>query len=562
MNCQDHKAKAGRPVCSWRPLVPLLCLLLFWALGSFQLHLPGLHYDEAREAGLNAMQLVTGQPLTAFREATVRLGPWQLPLMVQDYIGALNVLLAVPFLAVGGIDVVALRWLPLLTGGLTLLLAWKVADRLGGRLAAGVTTVLLAVNPAFVFWSRQGIFVTNITALFWLASLFSGLRWWSHRRPLDLWLTAFLWGLGLYAKLLFVWAIGATVAVAAGAALLRWLAQRRAGQPAPVDRRILPVTWLLAAVAFLLPLIPLLLFNARTGGTLASLFGNLDQSYYGVDNSAYLHNLVVRLGQVRTLLRGDHLWYLGGIYANAAAPWLAGGLVALAVGAQVAGRQGHRRACSPATWLPCALVTLLVAQSAFTVSDLFITHYALLLPLLPLVGGGAAAALLTHRRLWLTALVLLALLGWGAGDLWTTIRYHRALTVSGGYSSHSDAIANLAGYVDEERPATVIALDWGMDAQLRFLTAGRVNPLELFGYTRLDVPDDGFVERVRPWLDVPDAWYLAHSAEDTVFRGRVEMLTALAAERGAVLCEQARFSERSGRPLFLVYQVLGPEECR
>ena len=34
------------------------CLLLFMMLGAYQLRQPGLHYDEAKEAGLNAMELV------------------------------------------------------------------------------------------------------------------------------------------------------------------------------------------------------------------------------------------------------------------------------------------------------------------------------------------------------------------------------------------------------------------------------------------------------------------------------------------------------------------------
>ena len=196
------------------------CLLLFMVLGAYQLQQPGLHYDEAKEAGLNAMELITGQPVTAFRDATVQIGPLRLPLMVQDYIGALNVVLAAPFLAIGGVNVVALRWLSLLTGALTLVVTWRVAWRLGGPLAASATALLLAVNPAFIFWSRQGVFVTNLTALIFMASLLTGLRWWELRRPRDLWLTAFLCGLGVYAKLLFVWAIGAMLVVAGVAWLL------------------------------------------------------------------------------------------------------------------------------------------------------------------------------------------------------------------------------------------------------------------------------------------------------------------------------------------------------
>ena len=87
-------------------VVPLvLALGVFLTLGAYQLSLPGLHYDEAREAGLNAVELIVGQPVTAFRDAAIQVGPWQLPLMVQDYIGALNVYLALPFLVVGGVNV-------------------------------------------------------------------------------------------------------------------------------------------------------------------------------------------------------------------------------------------------------------------------------------------------------------------------------------------------------------------------------------------------------------------------------------------------------------------------
>ena len=308
-----------------------ICLLLFIVFGAYQLRQPGLHYDEAKEAGLNAMELITGQPMTAFRDATIQVGPWQLPLMVQDYLGALNVVLAVPFLAIGGVNVVALRWLSLLTGALTLLVTWRVAWRLGGPLAASATTLLLAVNPAFIFWSRQGIFVTNLTALIFVTSLLTGLRWWEMRRRRDLWVTAFLCGLGVYAKLTFIWAIGALL-VLAGVA---WLIEARnsnleAGLPAPWAWKRLASILALTLTCFLLPLIPLIVFNLRTGGTLHSVFGNLGQSYYGVNNSAYLPNLLTRLGQLITLLRGEHLGYLGGPFINAGAPWLLLALILLA----------------------------------------------------------------------------------------------------------------------------------------------------------------------------------------------------------------------------------------
>jgi len=557
----------------------LIALVLYLALTAPQLTLPGLHYDEAKEAGVNAMQLVTGQPVTAFRDATIQVGPWRLPLMVQDYIGALNVVLAMPFLAFGGVNVLALRWLSILIGAFTLLLTWRVAWRLSGDVAAASAALLLAVNPTFIFWSRQGIFVTNLTALLFMASLLTALRWWEKRRPVDLWLTAFLWGLGIYAKLLFIWAIGALVIVGGVAwGVRRWRisksANQRIGESAN-QRNSFWVQhpsfriWLVAAGCFLLPLIPLILFNLQTSGTLTSVFGNLGSSYYGVDNRAYLPNLTTRLGQLRILLRGDHLWYLGEVYANRWAPWLAAGLAGtwgiVWLAQRIARPAGRRISLAPL--LPIALLALIVAQSAFTVSDLFITHDALLVPLVPLSAGVLAGELLKSVRdaaqrapsRWytlLSALCIAPIILWGVTDFANTVRYHRILAVSGGYGAHSDAIYELADFLRQQAPAAPLALDWGIDAPVRYLTGGLANPVETFGYERLDAPDSGFADRVNPFTNNPDNLYVAHAGEFTVFRGRVEALAALAAGRGMKLQEVARFAERSGRPLFLVYRVL------
>ena len=138
----------------------------------------------------------------------------------------------------------------------------------------------------------------------------------------------------------------------------------------------------------------------------------------------------------------------------------------------------------------------------------------------------------------------------------TRCRYHRILAVSGGYGAHSDAIYKLADFLRQQAPAAPLALDWGIDAPVRYLTGGLANPVETFGYERLDAPDSGFADRVSPFTNNPDNLYVAHAGEFTVFRGRVEALAALAAGRGMKLQEVARFAERSGRPLFLVYRVL------
>lgn len=573
----EPSSTAGSSACrrAFAVLLLVAALIVFAALAAYQLDLPGLHYDEAKEAGVNAMQLLTGRPVSAFRDATVSLGSWRVPLMVQDYIGNLNVLLALPFLATGGFTPVALRALPLVLALVTLIFAWMLAARLSGPLAAGVTVLLLAVNPSFVFWSRQGIFVTNITALLFMASLWYGLVWWQERRLKHLIAAAFLCGLGVYAKLLFVWALFAMVGVAISVHLLVLWRGRLAGESSPARPFPRPGGVLLALAGFVIPLLPLIAFNLQTGGTLTSIFGNLGQSYYGVDNSAYGHNLGVRLGQVITLLRGSHLWYLGETYANRWAPWLFLSLVSLA--AIVWLRQSRREPFWPV--LPLALLVLIVLQSAFTVSDLFITHFALAVPLIPLTAGLASGFLWqrattelkeegrwkmengpsSFRRSAMTAVGvfgILLVMAWAGSDAATTIRYHRILTVSGGYAAHSDAIYDLADYLNAENFTTPVVLDWGIDAPVQFLSAGRVAPVDVFGYTGIDAPDPGFIERVEPYLQDWQTIYVAHAPENTIFRGRLEAMTAWTAERGWRWFEQIRFGQRSGDAVYIIYRFM------
>lgn len=215
--------------------VGTLAVGIFLALACHQLDLPGLHYDEAREAGLPAMQLLHGGPVFAQRGATVNVFGRELPLMVQDYIGALQAFLAVPFLATFGINTVALRLMPVAAAAVALVLAGVLAGSLYGRQGAWAAMLVLAVQPSFVFWSRQGVFVTSITGLLAVAVPLLLLRGARTGRAVPFIAAAFLAGLGLYAKLLFVWVLGALAAVG-----LAWLLASGDWRRIPL-RRAVPV---------------------------------------------------------------------------------------------------------------------------------------------------------------------------------------------------------------------------------------------------------------------------------------------------------------------------------
>lgn len=533
----------------WRVVALGAACVLYLLLAGSQLGLPGIHYDEAKEAGVNAVELLTGSPTTPFREAAIDVAGRRFPLMVQDYIGALNVYLALPFLALSGVGVPNLRALSVLTGLAALILtalvvsAWQTSPRFGTepddapRLTWGgiVAAWLLAASPSFVFWSRQGIFVTNLMQPLCLLAVWQGTRWLDNGRPRALILAMLVAGLALYAKLLAVWIIGPWLLWMA----VVWLRHRRQ----------LGLTWPLAAaalVALVLPLVPVLLFNVQTGGTWAALTGNAGESYYGVDNLAVWQNLPMRLAQLRQTLRGDHFWYLGGLYANSAALWLA-------MGAIVAGVWAAPRRMP----LPLCLVGSGVLLSLFTISDLFITHYALLLPfVVAAVALGLASGAARLRPPVAIGLVAAFLVIWVTADLRATLRYHQALAQSGGLAGHSDATYHLAYYLRYNGYGAPIALDWGMDAPVRFLSANTVRPIELFGYDSPAVPDDDFVTRLTPFLANPDNLYLLHAPEQTIFAGRREAFLAAVDAAGSVAAQVETFAQRNGDPLFEVWQVV------
>ncbi|WP_445247532.1 glycosyltransferase family 39 protein [Microcoleus sp. OTE_8_concoct_300] len=75
------------------------------------------------------------------------------------------------------------------------------------QFASLLTITLLAVSPSFVFWSRQGVFVTNLTQPLCLWAIWQGLRWLRTGRQSALIQAAFASGLAIYAKLLAIWVV-------------------------------------------------------------------------------------------------------------------------------------------------------------------------------------------------------------------------------------------------------------------------------------------------------------------------------------------------------------------
>ena len=539
-------------------MLVVLGLVVFLTLCLYQIELPGLHYDEAREAGVPAMQLVMGQPVETFRGSGIRIMGRVFPLMVTDYIGALNVHLLLPFFALLGSHVFALRLMPIVFAATTLILTYLLAQQLFNNRVAVITCLLLAVHPSFIFWSRQGVFVTSISATLAVASLICWLRWYRERRARCLYCGAYLFGLGLYAKLLFLWVIAA---LGATFFILKVSSLRKGFRLWAISGKLAYRQLVIALLCFLLGIFPLIIYNVQTEGTFLTLTGNLTSTYYGASNLAFAENLTTRLEQFKVVLNSGHFWYLGDVFTNDLYPpfFVGAGLACILVVLCKARREWRRVA------FPFLMLAFMVLASCFTVSALWFTHYAILVPFLPMAVAVALDLLVRYiipcgagqrgypiRRLIPGLVVFLVVAVLAISDLQVDLSYHQALARSGGYAAHSDASYELARYLQDQGVASPLAMDWGIDATVQFLTLGAVNPIEIFGYEWES--DKAFEERLGSFLSNPDNLYIFHSPGETIFHRR-QTFDRLVVEKGKVSRVEEVILDRSGKSIFVLVRV-------
>jgi hypothetical protein len=289
--------------------------LLFLALTLPQLDLPGLYPDEAFDV-IPAMQLLLGHDVEVLDNAGLNIFGLNLPLMSSSaYQGVTSTYLAIPFFAIGGINVISLRVMTIMVGLIAIVLSFFLARAWFGAPTARLTVLLLAVSPAWVFWSRLGVYVVSEVVPI-AAGAMLAFTTWVRKRPLGgrnglFYLGAFLLGLGLTTKLLFLWVISALLICALilyGRNV--WAHRKEWNREGFRWARI----GSLALLSFCAGASPFLLYNVMTRGTYHLLRGsvsNIGATTHGVDNTAFIRNLWTEADAFKVLLDGGYFWFQG-----------------------------------------------------------------------------------------------------------------------------------------------------------------------------------------------------------------------------------------------------------
>jgi MFS family permease len=559
---------ARRAVHPAELLVVATAVVLFLTLALHQHRLPGLYYDEAGDV-VPAMQLLQGEPVSLQRGVGIHLFGRDFPVMIGDYWGTTSTYAVLPLFWLLGVDVLAIRLFPILAGALSVIATWQLGRRLFGQEVGAAAALLLAVSPTFIFWSRVGIYViahiVAITLGVWLAYL----SWRKRPARWKLLVGAFLAGLGLTTKLLFAWFFIAIPAAYVGLLAYDWLTSRvgwrglRAFVFTHLRERLplrSPGDAVALAVGFGIGAFPVLYYNAVSRGSYHLLRANLGETERGVDNRAFLENVVNQARELRIFLDGGFFWFQGGVYTNPLATTVVAlsgvGLLLLTLLPE------HRHLRRTWVFLFGWALTIFILSN-FSISILAATHLFILLPLpqlliaaFVLLGCRSLAARVRTFAPRLALAVMLAgvvlLAGFAALDLRTDFRYHEALRRTGGMTAFSDAIYPLADWLDSNGHYRPYALDWGVRPNVMILTEGRVTPLEIYGQTM--EPGAEFERSIIASLDEQHPVYITQTEVSAAFP-RIDRFRELVEQHGGQVRLEQVFTQRDGIPAYYVFTV-------
>lgn len=529
-------------------LVLLPALLIYFGIGAFNLHLPGLQYDEAADA-VPALEMLRGWPVSSL--STFHWFGREWPLMMLHHIGPASIYTSLMGFALLGVSVESLRLAQLCVGTLSLLLLFKLSKDWFGQAVASIAVLACASAPAFIWWNRAGANWTAPLLPHALGMLLALAYWWrsDRSRPGARWalvLAAFLLGAGFTTKILFVWLLaplGLTALVAG---------PRRVGQALRATGWL---TLALAALALLLGLAPFIAHNIPNGDTFRFILSNAAQTrIYGHNNLDFGNNLVRVLNEYARMLGGDTLHFQANFYLPVGA--------LLWIGALIVGvfwlRSAERSLARCFLWFSQVAVLPL---STISTSSIGATYVFILVPFAWLlvavaIWDGVQWFLLRNRlkpRLSISSALIVLPMLLIVANLATNIYLLQFLNQTGGRGFWSDAIFELATTLETRyagRP--VRAMDWGFSRNIALLTQKRVDIQDRFELA--PKPSQKFEDLCTVMLrDEPQNVFLFHTPETMAFPGAWEVLNRSAQKLHQQLVLQNVLYERDGITNTLIY---------
>lgn len=484
-------------------------------------------------AGLDADESLFANPLyrSLGADFEIRVLHHKIPVMDIWYTGTLKTALCWPALHFFAPSLYALRLPMVLAGAATILLFFAFAESIAGRVAALGAAILLATDPSFLLSDTFDWGPDAIEHLLLVAACLAMVR----RRAV---LASFLFGLALWNKATFVWALAGLIAAILVA---YWPAVRSEVRRFLNDRRLL----LRCVVALLVGALPLILFNLhRRAATL-----NASQGISTQDFGAKVH-------QLHAALDGSGLFgYVAAEDWATDRPKPANPILSF----------GFRSSLFPyafvlailaAPWWParragtfalvfCAVTFLVIAVTRGAGTGLH--HAVLLWPMPQLLVGIACSAL---RPRW-TAVVIAGL---AVSNLLVTDRYFFQLDRNGAEGNFTDASSALAATLAAAPNESIYIADWGIYEPLVYLEQGRVQLHYSPALLVAEHPTDAQARSLAAMVADPHGLFVTHVAVREMFHGARARLENAAVARGLHKRVIQTIPDSNGRPVFELWR--------
>jgi 4-amino-4-deoxy-L-arabinose transferase-like glycosyltransferase len=522
----DHwvdRLGAGLDSVAGKVAVGFACL--YALLGLMFIPYTGIETDEAVFALPLYGPLNGSQGITVFHR--------HVPLMLFPYGGALKTLIYWPILRVFGPNAYAIRLPVVILGAVTIVLLFKLAERMASRRVALLASLLLATDASFLLtntydWGpvalQQILLVTGCLAI--------GLR-----RPV---LGCFIVGVALWNKAIFVWALTGLVA----AVIIAYLPEVRS---ILASRR----TVVRCACAFIAGALPLIVYNVHAPN--ATLHANVHLSTENFHaklislkntlNGSDLFGIVVAPEteempkSPRSVIARLSCWIRDRLGPRYSSLFVYAILFAFLSGPLWWRSSGRRAAVFAIVFLFVAFLAMAVVRYTGSAH-----HIVLLYPMPHLLVALAVVAL---RPKWLAVAAGTALI---VANLLVVNQYVAQFERNGSYGLFTDALYPLSDSLAGSEGRTAYALDFGMEDNLTLLHEGRLSVKRAWP---IESVSDG---EIAAMLADAGAVFVNHVPSREYFKGGDVRFEAVAKANGYERRNIQTIPDSNGRPQFELFR--------
>jgi hypothetical protein len=478
--------------------------------------------------------------------------PPHVPLMLMTYIGSLKTLLYWPVFRIFGTNEWTLRIPVMLLGAITIFVFYNLADAAAGYRAAAIGAFLLATDPVFLLtntfdWGPVALEHVFLVTGCWFVYRF-GHKCGSDARVWHLAAGFLCWGLALWNKAIFVWALSG---LSAGGVMVFLPEIKRCW-----SLRVVRV----ALLSFLCGSLPLVIYNLTHKSVTVSENVHVDPrsiagKWVQVENAAngsslfgYLvgedewpnpkapHSLHGRAATWIYNRLGEHrlngFFYVFGVLLLAAPWWWK-----------------HRAARFSLVFMTVAWLLMALTHDAGTSA-----HHVILLWPFPLLFAAIALASLPWRPLaWIAAAIMIAM------NLLVLNQYVYQFERNGPGNFFTDAMNPLSMSLDPYSERHLYIIDWGIYENLNLLHEGRLDFRILQDPLLTDSPSTKEMDQIRDMLLDPRALILDHVREREVFPNVGARLDQAARALGFRRAVVQTIPDSNGRPRFEILRFTGKD---